>query len=66
MTLSQSLSGIVRFYAALETSIGAVARLRNFTTKTGTESVLHDDVKLDRQWPSKGVIEVQGVWAAYK
>ncbi|KLO86349.1 multidrug resistance protein [Fusarium fujikuroi] len=60
-----SLSDIVRFYAALETSIGAVARLRNFTTKTGTESVLHGDVKLDRQWPSKGVIEVQGVWAAY-
>ncbi|CCT61438.1 related to multidrug resistance protein [Fusarium fujikuroi IMI 58289] len=60
-----SLSDIVRFYAALETSIGAVARLRNFTTQTGTESVLHGDVKLDRQWPSKGVIEVQGVWAAY-
>ncbi|KAI1029090.1 hypothetical protein LB504_012951 [Fusarium proliferatum] len=65
MTLSQSLSDIVRFYAALETSIGAVARLRNFTTKTGTESVSHGDVKLDRQWPSKGVIEVQGVWATY-
>ncbi|KAG4266616.1 hypothetical protein FPRO03_01900 [Fusarium proliferatum] len=66
MTLSQSLSDIVRFYAALETSVGAVARLRNFATKTGTESVLHGDVKLDRQWPSKGAIEVQGVWAAYK
>ncbi|KAF5720125.1 multidrug resistance [Fusarium mundagurra] len=65
MTLSQSLSDIVRFYAALETSIGAVARLRNFTTKTGTEGVLHGDVKLDQQWPSKGAIEVRRVWATY-
>ncbi|KAF5598631.1 multidrug resistance [Fusarium pseudocircinatum] len=65
MTLSQSLSDIVRFYAALETSIGAVARLRNFTTKTGTENNLHGDTELDQQWPSKGAIEVQGVWATY-
>ncbi|KAI7763154.1 hypothetical protein LZL87_012191 [Fusarium oxysporum] len=65
MTLSQSLSDIVRFYAALETSIGAVARLRNFTTKTGTESVLHGEVKPDERWPSKGAIEVRGVWATY-
>ncbi|KAF5560472.1 multidrug resistance [Fusarium phyllophilum] len=65
MTLSQSLSDIVRFYAALETSIGAVARLRNFATKTGTEGVLHGDVKLDQHWPSKGAIEVRRVWATY-
>nr|RBQ90592.1 hypothetical protein FVER53263_09941 [Fusarium verticillioides] len=61
-----SLSDIVRFYAALETSIGAVARLRNFTTKTGTEGVLHGDVKVNQQWPSKGAIEVRRVWATYK
>ncbi|EXA54769.1 hypothetical protein FOVG_02176 [Fusarium oxysporum f. sp. pisi HDV247] len=65
MTLSQSLSDIVRFYAALETSIGAVARLRNFTTKTGTERVSHDDGKRDERWPSKGNIEVRGIWATY-
>jgi ABC-type multidrug transport system fused ATPase/permease subunit len=66
MTLSQSLSDIVRFYAALETSIGAVARLRNFTTKTGTERISHDDGKRDERWPSKGNIEVRGIWATYK
>ncbi|KAG9506491.1 hypothetical protein J7337_000023 [Fusarium musae] len=65
MTLSQSLSDIVRFYAALETSIGAVARLRNFTAKTGTEGVLHGDVKVNQQWPSKGSIQVRRVWATY-
>jgi ATP-binding cassette, subfamily C (CFTR/MRP), member 1 len=66
MTLSQSLSDIVRFYAALETSIGAVARLRNFATKTGTERVSHNDVRPDEQWPSKGRIAVRGVWATYE
>ncbi|WZH49537.1 P-loop containing nucleoside triphosphate hydrolase protein [Fusarium acuminatum] len=65
MTLSQSLSDIVRFYAALETSIGAVARLRNFANQTGTEYISHDDIQPDQQWPSKGSIEIQGVWASY-
>ncbi|KAM5360718.1 hypothetical protein ACJA88_014729 [Fusarium oxysporum] len=65
MTLSQSLSDIVRFYAALETSIGAVARLRNFTTKTGTERISHDDGKRDERWPSKGNVELRGIWATY-
>lgn len=65
MTLSQSLSDIVRFYAALETSIGAVARLRNFTTKTGTERVSYDDGERDERWPSKGNVEVRGIWATY-
>ncbi|KIL92440.1 hypothetical protein FAVG1_04851 [Fusarium avenaceum] len=65
MTLSQSLSDIVRFYAALETSIGAVTRLRNFANQTGTESMSHDDIQTDQQWPSKGSIEIQGVWASY-
>lgn len=37
MTLSQSLVDIIQFYAALETSIGSVARLRNFTTQTDLE-----------------------------
>ncbi|RSL67954.1 hypothetical protein CEP54_002991 [Fusarium duplospermum] len=60
-----SLSDIVRFYAALETSIGAVARLRNFATKTGTEQVSHDDAEPDELWPSKGDIEVRRVWATY-
>ncbi|RSL82873.1 hypothetical protein CEP52_016853 [Fusarium oligoseptatum] len=60
-----SLSDIVRFYAALETSIGAVARLRNFATKTGTERVSHDDAEPDELWPSKGDIEVRRVWATY-
>ncbi|KAF4337201.1 multidrug resistance [Fusarium beomiforme] len=40
MTLTQSLSDIVQFYAALETSISA-------------------------RWPSKGGIEIRGVWAMY-
>ncbi|KAF4950152.1 hypothetical protein FSARC_13295 [Fusarium sarcochroum] len=65
MTLSQSLGDIVRFYAALETSIGAVGRLQNFTTQTGTESIPQDDMQPDQGWPSKGSIEVQGVWATY-
>ena len=65
MTLSQSLSDIVRAYASLETSIGAVGRLRRFITQTGTECDAQDDGHLDPKWPSKGAIQAQGVWARY-
>uniref|UniRef100_A0A0D2Y3K9 Multidrug resistance-associated protein 1 n=1 Tax=Fusarium oxysporum (strain Fo5176) TaxID=660025 RepID=A0A0D2Y3K9_FUSOF len=42
-----------------------VARLRNFTTKTGTERISHDEGKRDERWPSKGNVEARGIWATY-
>ena len=65
MTLSQSLGDIVRFYAALETSIGAVTRLRNFVAQTETEKTPQEDFEPEGQWPSRGSIEISGVWASY-
>ncbi|EFX04947.1 ABC multidrug transporter [Grosmannia clavigera kw1407] len=63
MSLSQSLGDIVRFYASLETSIGAVTRLRNFSMQTPLEK--SDGFQPDHNWPSNGSIEVSKAWASY-
>lgn len=65
MTLSQSLVDIIQFYAALETSIGSVARLRNFTTQTDLEKKPENDVEPVTDWPSRGEIVIKNAWASY-
>lgn len=67
MTLSQSLADIVRFYAVMETSIGAVTRLRDFVARTETEKTPQEQesVQPEGRWPSEGSIEISGVWASY-
>lgn len=73
ITFSQSLSNILRNWARLETSIGAIARIRDFVATTANEnrpgenekpSVLNSDLTLT-SWPSKGKIEFRNVYASY-
>lgn len=66
MSLGQSLSDIIRFYAGLETSIGAVARLRSFTAHTGREGRLSGLHEPEESWPSQGAVIMNGVWVTYK
>lgn len=65
MSLSESLRDMVRFYAALETSIGAVARLRSFTIDTPTEHGLGNHAALPERWPQAGDIRIRNVSASY-
>lgn len=64
MSLSESLMAIVRYYVELETSIGAVARLRSFRSKTLSEN---SDAAITpkENWPTEGRIDMSGVWASY-
>jgi hypothetical protein len=49
----------------LETSIGAVSRLKSFGEKVRSESLDGEDVKPPREWPLRGAIEISGVSASY-
>jgi ABC-type multidrug transport system fused ATPase/permease subunit len=72
ITFSQSLSQILRNWADLETSLGAIARIRDFVTHTTSENKLGENEGLEAMnfdissWPSKGAIEFQNVYASYK
>ncbi|PGH13069.1 hypothetical protein AJ79_03906 [Helicocarpus griseus UAMH5409] len=65
MNFGESLSGIVMYYTRLETSIGAIARLKTFNKKVKPEDRDEEDIILPENWPQSGVIELKGVSASY-
>ncbi|RAK90695.1 ABC transporter [Aspergillus costaricaensis CBS 115574] len=69
MTFGESLSGIVIYYTRLETSIGAIARLKTFNETVKPEDrdgPGEEDIVPDTNWPNRGLVELRGVSAQYK
>jgi ATP-binding cassette subfamily C (CFTR/MRP) protein 1 len=65
MSFGEGLSYIVTMYTMLETSIGAVHRLKNFSDKVKPESLEGEDIALPPGWPARGHISIKGVSASY-
>ena len=65
MSFGDFLSDIIRAYTQLETSIGAVSRLKSFSENTKLESLPGEDVVPSESWPQKGRIDIKGVSATY-
>lgn len=65
MSFGQSLSLIIIFYTSLETSIGAVSRLKTFNETVKPEGLEGEDVIPPREWPFKGGIHIKSVSASY-
>ncbi|OAR05900.1 hypothetical protein LLEC1_02682 [Akanthomyces lecanii] len=62
--LAKTFESLILAWTSLETSIGALARLRNFMDKTPQEpSDRH--LQVPENWPSLGNIELQNVYAEY-
>jgi ABC-type multidrug transport system fused ATPase/permease subunit len=66
MSFGENLSGIVIFYTKLETSIGAISRLKTFNDTVRSESMEDEDVIPSTQWPQTGLIKLNNVSASYK
>jgi ATP-binding cassette subfamily C (CFTR/MRP) protein 1 len=68
MTFNSSLMNLVRFWTEMETSIGAVKRVKNYVKTAEPEE---DDVsqarlaELPYSWPEKGDIRFEGVMAGH-
>ncbi|KAK1525185.1 hypothetical protein CABS01_00274 [Colletotrichum abscissum] len=65
MSFGDTLTTIVQSYTMLETSIGAVARLKTFSDTVTPETGPDEDVIPKESWPEKGAIEIKGVSASY-
>ncbi|CAI7602046.1 unnamed protein product [Penicillium glandicola] len=65
MTFGENISGIVTYYTKLETSIGAIARLKMFSENVKPEDRDEEDIVPPTQWPQNGVVELKGVSAIY-
>ena len=56
-----SLANLVNSWTTLETSLGAISRLRNFERETKVESQPGESDEPPRQWPTNGSIEIRNV-----
>ncbi|GJN69634.1 hypothetical protein PLICBS_003684 [Purpureocillium lilacinum] len=67
ITFGENLATLLDSWISLETSLGAIARLRSFTNETPVETdpapVL--DAALLKNWPDRGRIDFQDVTAKY-
>lgn len=65
LSFTEVLSSLIRSYTALETSIGAVRRLRTFSETVKPEDRPGEDVEPPLDWPQGGRIDVKDVSASY-
>lgn len=62
---SQNLKLVLQYWTMLETHIGAVSRIRNFTSITKPEDTSHETAIPPPDWPAHGGIEFNSVSAGY-
>jgi len=66
MGFNNALSMLVNSWTGLETSLGAIARLKSFLTDTPIESRAGEDQLPPHPWPQHGSIELRNITAKYK
>jgi ATP-binding cassette subfamily C (CFTR/MRP) protein 1 len=66
MSFGKTLASLIQMYTLLETSIGAVRRLKAFSENTAPEDLPGEDIVPPISWPERGRIEMQGVTASYE
>lgn len=63
---SQHLKLLMTFWTNLETQIGAISRIRSFTSHTASEHEPQEKEHPPPAWPSKGAIIFENVSAGYR
>lgn len=66
IAFNTELTELVSNWTDLETSLGAISRLRSFLWETPNEDPKNEDAPLPSDWPSNGMIQFNNVSAAYK
>ncbi|OBS23407.1 hypothetical protein FPOA_03955 [Fusarium poae] len=65
LTFSEFMSDVIRSYTSLETSLGAVSRLRSFSETVATENMPGEDLEPPETWPQNGHVKIDKVSASY-
>ncbi|KAH8666519.1 putative ABC multidrug transporter [Xylariales sp. PMI_506] len=65
MQLGEELTVIVMSMTQLETSIGAITRLKSFNENVTPEDMAEEDIIPAEDWPQRGRIDIKGVSASY-
>ncbi|UQC86148.1 ABC transporter [Colletotrichum lupini] len=65
LNFNQSLATLITSWTELETSLGAISRLRSFVSRTPIEPTAEVLDKIPRQWPAQGQVEIQNITVSY-
>ncbi|KAF5977483.1 multidrug resistance-associated 1 [Fusarium coicis] len=65
VSLSETVNLLIQFWTSIETSIGAVARIKQFAEETGEENLPGETHQPPAQWPDKGAIQINNLTASY-
>ncbi|UNI18710.1 hypothetical protein JDV02_004963 [Purpureocillium takamizusanense] len=65
MDLGNNLKGIVLQWSTLETSLGAVTRIKNFSENAPSESLPEETRVPSARWPGRGDLELRNVSVQY-
>ncbi|KID84403.1 ABC transporter [Metarhizium guizhouense ARSEF 977] len=65
MTFGKFIAAIIQNYTLLETSMGAVTRLKTFSESTPVEDPPGEHTAPPSSWPDRGVIEIRDVSASH-
>lgn len=66
MEFNSSLSMLVNSWTGLETSLGAIARLKTFLAETKAEGSEDENDTPPPEWPDRGSVQLHAVTAKYK
>jgi ATP-binding cassette, subfamily C (CFTR/MRP), member 1 len=65
LSFNTNVQFLLTWWTALETSLGAIARTKNFAEQTPTEDKPGESFVPSDDWPSRGEIELQAISASY-
>ncbi|KAK6338159.1 hypothetical protein TWF696_001630 [Orbilia brochopaga] len=65
MSISEMLKILIIYFTDMETSLGAIARMREFSKTVPQEEEVANDLSTP-EWPSKGNVTIQGLSASHK
>ncbi|KAF4969630.1 hypothetical protein FSARC_3209 [Fusarium sarcochroum] len=65
ISLSETVNMLIQFWTSIETSIGAVARIKQFAEETGEENLPGETHDPPSQWPDKGAVQINDFTASY-
>lgn len=66
ISFTTSLKYVVLHWTELETSIGAVSRVKTFEASTTDEHLPQEDVPPPINWPTHGLVKIENLTVSYK
>lgn len=65
ISMSETLNMLIQFWTSIETSIGAVARIKQFAEETPNESLWGENQEPPVDWPNRGHVVIRDLEASY-